>query len=307
MQSTDLFGNQVKDKVTEIEIFADEIKPFNNRIRERWLYIAVLIVPVKKKRELLERLTATRRKTQCDSEIKCHDLDESSKRELAKKWLDVVLRDKDTRSIFFNILGINLSNLNLAAFGRKAFEPVYNRFFRSCVLSCIKRCFPKRHVRVSNIFHDKGDQSRHAFFPWHCIYSIEGQTSEVTFANKEIVFINSDHRESDGSVESHIVQLIDLIVGLTSHCLDCVSTNKARTFVAKDFIPLLERMMNNPGNKNSKYGYFGKYLISFFPSKKLSTKQLQDAIEREKSGFYHKRPLLLAEKLSNQESLLFPV
>jgi hypothetical protein len=290
-------------RTTEIEIFADEIKPFKNRIGETWLYLAILIIPIRKKERLLERLLAPRKRIPCDSEIKCHDLDKSTKRILAEKWIDVVLRDKDEKSLYFDVLGLNLSKLHLPTFGDEQFGNIYNRFFRSCVLHGINTCFSNRNVTVLNIFHDNGDQSNHEFFPWHCIYCIEGQSKRIEFSNKQIVFINSDHREPDGGIESHFIQLIDLLVGLSSHCLDFVSKNQARTKIAQKYLPLLERMMKNPMNVNSSYGHTKKYLISFFPKKQLSAKQLLNPLERQLSGFYQTRPLLLKDHLSNQQTL----
>lgn len=218
------------------------------------------------------------------------------------KWVDVVLKDKDDRSLFFDILGLNLSKLHLPSFGSEQFGNIYNRFSRSCVLHGVNSCFRKRSVVVTNIFHDNGEQSHHPFFPWHCIYAIENQSKHITFQTSTIRFINSDHRKNDGCTESHFVQLIDLLVGLSSHCIDFVSRKEARTAVAQRFLPLLERMMTEPLNWKSSYGHAHKYLISFFPKKELSEVDLQDRSKRELSGFYQTRPLLLRDHLSNQMS-----
>lgn len=189
MQNIDLFDNtEGQPRATEIEIFADEIKDITNRSGETWLYLAVLIVPKGKKERLLERLLAQRKRIPCDSEIKSTDLDKSTKRMLAEKWVDIILTDKDDRSSYFNILGLNLSRLHRRTFGNDQFGNVYNRFFRSCILSGINTCFPNRSVTVLNVYHDSGDQSEHAYFPWHCIYSIEEQSKRIRFANRQIQF-----------------------------------------------------------------------------------------------------------------------
>jgi hypothetical protein len=299
----DIYGNDRNINNIEIEIFADEIKPFTNKTGEEWLYIGILIVPIQKKSSLLDRLNIARSEEQCNSEIKSTDLDHSYKRKLAQKWVGVILEDKNYMSIYSNVLGINLSNLNKGAFGNKEFESIYNRFFRTCLLSAIKRCFPEQKVNVLNVFHDEGDQSHHAYFPWHSIYFIEKHEEEINFSSKRVVFINSDHRENNGCNESHLIQLIDLIMGISSHCLDSVSSKKSKDDVARFYMPLLERMMNKPDNKNSRYGYSNKYLISFFPNKKLTDEQLQNSLARVTAGFYHQRPLLLLEKISGQETL----
>ena len=258
---------------------------------------------MRKKGLLLRKLLTPRSQIPCQSEIKCRDLDKASKRMLATKWMDITIRDKADRCIFFDILGLNLSNLHLPAFGDDQFAGIYNRFFRSCVLHGIHSCFPRRAVRVLNVFHDKGEQSTHEFFPWHCIYAIEEQSDRISFTSREISFIDSDHREAEGCVESHLIQLTDLIMGISSHCMDSVSRNQSRTTVAKKFMPLLQRMMATPGNTNSSYGYTNKYMISFFPRRRLSAKDLLDPRKRYLSGFYKQRPLLLKDHLSNQTTL----
>jgi hypothetical protein len=87
-QSIELFeaSTSVKDSV-EIEIFADEIKRFRNSQDETWLYLGILLVPTRKKDLLLKNLFAARKQVHCESEIKCHNLDKSTKRELAMKWV----------------------------------------------------------------------------------------------------------------------------------------------------------------------------------------------------------------------------
>jgi hypothetical protein len=145
MTNLELFEiTQLRSDHIEMEIFADEIRPQKNRGGETWAYIAILIVPVQKKEMLLERLLSPRGQIPCDSEIKCRDLDKSNKRKLAEKWIDVVLTDKTERSIFFDILGLNMSRLHLASFGADWFRNSYNRFFRSCVIHGIHCCFPKK-------------------------------------------------------------------------------------------------------------------------------------------------------------------
>lgn len=306
MHNIDLFDiTESQRRATEVEIFADEIKNITNRLGETWLYLAIIIVPKRKKEQLLNRLLDARKRIPCESEIHCTELDKSTKRKLAEKWVDIVLSDKDERSLYFDILGLNLSKLHRRTFGQDKFGNIYNRFFRSCILHGISTCFPNRNLTVLNVFHDKGDQSKHEYFPWHCIYSIEEQFKRIHFAKRQIEFINSDHREVDGGIDSHFIQLVDLLVGLSSHCLDFVSTNKSRTKIAQKFLPLLERMMKNPMNVNSSYGHARKYLISFFPKKQLSARQLLDPFEKHLSGFYRTRPLLIRDDLSNQQ-LLFP-
>src|SRR5690242_20000318 len=141
----DLFGNP-PDPLSplRVELFADEIKEsINQETLDRWHYIGVLAVPAEKREELLAALIHAR--GDCASEIKSTDLDHSVKRRTACKWVNILLDDHERASIYLNIVGINASLLNRRAFGGDRFDRIYNRFFRSCVLSGCKRFFRNRN------------------------------------------------------------------------------------------------------------------------------------------------------------------
>ena len=62
----------------------------------------------------------------------------------------------DEKSIYFNILGIIESNLDIKNFGKeKQFGNIYCRFFRSCLLRLIAMFKEYDQVVIDNIFHDK--------------------------------------------------------------------------------------------------------------------------------------------------------
>ena len=298
----DLFGTTRGPKEIHIEIYADEIKPFTNKVTgEQWAYIGVLIVPSEKKDELLSSLLSARKKVGCESEIKSDDLDHAPKRKLAEAWLDILLSDQQSKRIYFNILGINLTNLNYHAFGGSDFQTIYNRFFRTCVSSALARCFSGYRIIVQNVYHDAGDMEYHELFPWHTIWRLADEREEVTFSCSKVEFVESDHRKKPGGCsESHLVQFIDLIMGLISQCLDYTSLKKSRIQVSSRLYELLDRMMNNPNNKNSSYGHYRKYMLSFFPSRKLSNAEMFDSMARAKSGFYQRRRIVQRELKSRQ-------
>jgi hypothetical protein len=301
----DLFGEVHKPKETHIEIYGDEVKPRTNQIGERWAYIGIVLIPIEKKNDLVNALCLPRAEINCHSEIKSRDLDHRPKRQLANAWLDILLSDQETRRIYFNILGINLSNLNYEAFGGSNFQTIYNRFFRTCVKSALNNCFPNCHITVRKVYHDAGDMQAHALFPWHVINRLSSECSDVTFLADTIEFVESDHGKPGGCRESHLIQFIDLIMGLTSQCLDFTSHKESVISVSSRLYGLIERMMHNHRNVNSRYGHYRKYTTSFFPSQNISTVQMFDSIVQATSGFYQERRVLQMEWENYRKTPLF--
>jgi hypothetical protein len=298
----DLFGvaSEIETPI-EVELFGDEIKnSVNTETKERWHYIGLLALPTSRKPGLLERLLPCR--GDCDSEIKASDLGHSPKRRTAERWLDVLLKDHQHRSIFVSIVGLNVSLLNKAAFGGDRFDHIYNRFFRTCIASGCKRFFGQSRVHVGQVWHDEGDLEHDDYFPWHSIFKLKDEQS-LTFATNEIAFISSDHRDVRGCPESHLIQFLDLFMGLTKQLLDDTSRKAPHCDTARILCPLVQRMMNAPFNPNSRYGYMNKYVISFFPSRPLTDEEIADPVQRATSRFYTSRPLLQIERESGQEYL----
>lgn len=192
--------------------------------------------------------------------------------------------------------------MNKRAFGGDRFDRIYNRFFRSCVLSGCKRFFHNGKVHIDRIWHDETDLERNEYFPWHSIFAMEGDPS-LAFSGDRIAFISSDHRAERGCAESQIIQFVDLILGLAKQLLDDTSLNGARCDTARLLAPLLLRMMHAPQNPHSRYGYKDKYLISFFPSRALTDAEISDQTEKATSRFYAVRPLLQVEREAGQGGL----
>lgn len=289
----------------KLEVFCDEIKGAqNSETGEIWDYICIVGIPIEKKQELLNKLQTIRNMHKCESEIKSIDLDHSPKRKTAEGWLDIVLQDQLEKKIYFSILGINRSKLNFSSFGGNNFSPIYNRFFRPTLLGLLKYSFAEYNkVIVKTIYHDKGELEDDEIFPWHVIDKISLSEHKIFFDCKNITFIDSDHRNPQGQHESHIIQLSDLLVGLTSECLDYTSHKPAKTLLGKKFYPLLERMINHPKNTRSSFGHYRKYLISFFPSEKLTLEEIQNHFRRAQSGFTTGRSMSLSEKATGQLNL----
>ncbi|MCD6124407.1 hypothetical protein J7J62_04460, partial [bacterium] len=76
---------------------------------------------------------------------------------------------------------------------------------------------------------------------------------------------------------SHFIQLTDVLVGVVSYCLDFEKLNNEGYFkLGKILLPLVDRLINNPKNKNSSFGYYKKYKVSFFPDKNGEVYQKRD-------------------------------
>lgn len=308
----DIFGNPVLPKEVELYIFADERKKVDNR----WDYIAILIIPADKISEALEILNEHRREIRYNGEVKFANVNKKAKGEkfeLAKRWLEEIILDGQMRRgiFYFNILGIDRYNLNFEFFGngntpKGKYPNIYNRFFRTTFLSGVKSFFHEYDkILVKNIFHDsEGNLEQHEYFSWHLIWKVEQEEDKISFENDEIIFINSDLRkEKKYKYEeiSNFIQLTDVIVGAVSYCLDYSNpNNKGQKQLAELILPLVDRLVNSPSNKNSRFGYFNKYRLAFFPKQVLRETNIK--LDGE---MYTRRKIKLKEKKSDQLSLNF--
>lgn len=298
-----------------VRLYADRIKPRSNDLGQRWMYVGLLAIPDDCHARALEQLQDARQEVGYCSEIHFKELKNRSrtlhgdKTAVAKRWTNAVLRD-DAKIFHFYFLGINLSNLEHSAFGTGWDKPpnIYNRFFRSAVAYAIRGFFGShRPITVSYVFHDKDDIESHGLFDWHTIRKLSSPEEGITFDTGRIQFIDSDHeKEPKFPQESHFIQLTDVLAGGMAHCLDATSKKKGCCEVAGCLLPLLERLTDpkRARNPNSRFGYFRRIAVGFFPSKRLSRKQLEDSVQKARSGFYIKRRLLLKERLTHQMTLL---
>jgi hypothetical protein len=280
------------------------------------MYIGLLLVKAEDREKVLDYLLSKRNEIGYDGEVHFSELTNYSyanvyaeKTKLAKSWIEYVLSENKTRYIYFYILGLNLSKIQYQAFGKgkDRARNIYNRFFRSSVLYCLKSFFSEyKNIVVDQIFHDKGHLDNDELFNWHTIWRIETAENRISFNSEYILFIDSDHhKEKKFPEESHLIQLTDLILGATSQCLDAKSNKDGCNEIAQTFLPFIERLNdeNRCNNPNSRYDYFRKCSLSFFPKARLTMKQLDDKWEKLRSGFYRNRSLLLKEKFSPQMKL----
>jgi len=316
----DLFGNEImkKPETIKVNIYADEVQEIEDPLTsEKWIYIGLIVENLDK--PLLDEIIAIRYMNNFDVTspyfkkndriVHWHDIDGADVKNIAKRWIDYILDPSKSGDKFYAyVLGINISKLNLEEFDSEdIFNSVYNRFFRSAVLYILKSAFPNNLIIVKNIFHEKGPQAHHKFFPWHCIRKIEEREENIIFECSEITFLPKSHRENEGGDKrSNLIQLCDLFLGLCVGLLHGIGTGKKERYrkeLLDLFLPLFERMINEPDNPNSRYQHKNRIMIRFFPREKTKpgdVRRLSNQFYTERSILYRKN-LLFDRKQTNKD------
>jgi len=319
-----------------LDIYCDEINPVKSKYDDTtWMYIGMLFVPKTKKTRLLKHLWDARciqynnwhhNEDMCphqckyheknNTEIHYHEIDRSNARyRIAERWLKEFMIEKNNRGnmglVYFNLLGLDLTKMDLDEFGPDEGREltIYNRFFRTTLTSGAKYFFAEYdRINIEKIYHDKGSQEKHDYFPWHAGQKINLDDDKIVISNENVIFVNSDHRleSPDLAEESQFIQFIDVILGSIFCCLHNPTKNVQKQNIGLAIKPLSFRLLNNPQNVNSGYHYHRKQQISFFPRNKLSddteiSKQLNmlgNMMRGNKSynQFYNKRPIPLNDK-----------
>jgi len=292
---------------------------------EYWDYIGILAVPESKREALLKKLLNARCLNPdnevwegCESRCRWHDdnntevhytdLDDTKKYKIACSWVDLLIQNgkRNWDLIYFYILGLNRSKLDLERFGpanqQNRDVTIYNRFFRTAVQKSTKSFFHRFDlIIVENVYHDVGSEQDHEYFPWHVVWKLGWEDEKLNFNCNEIAFISSDHRKSDGDpVHSHFIQFIDLLLGSTFNILHYASGNPNKVDIALRAKELLgDRLIGRPNNKNSRYHYFGRQRIEFFPRENLSSYDADSIVYRMKrmDNFYTGRELRIGRRL----------
>lgn len=283
-------------KEIHLDLYVDESKNRkykygnNNEIID---YIMIMAIPKHKKDELYAKLNNARclndkinRFGYCETECKFHKENnceihygeiekENIKYKIADKWIDILFENNlcKKESIYFNILGIVESNLDMTVFGNeKQFGNIYTRFFRTALLRVLSMFNNYDRIIVDHIYHDSTtEMESHKYFKTSAINKINfkeffNKERKIIFNTAEIEFIDSDHRKSNNS-ESQFIQLADLILGLTCNIIHNEAKNSAKIKLTEKIYPLISRILDRKkcANKNSKYNYFNKQTIAFFP------------------------------------------
>jgi hypothetical protein len=298
----------------ELNIYCDEIKEETIKHtfedNEKWIYIGILIVPVDKEEKLIRTLLNRRCgnpedrewgkcETKCshheknDKEVHYTELRSKDKYFIAERWLDFFMTDYELT--WFYILGINLTNLNYEFFGTvggsERFLRIYNRFFRMAIQKSVKSYFSGYStIIINNLVHDKSDLEHTELFPWHCIYRLQNEDEKIRFNKDSIEFLDSDHRKSLDD-RSNLIQYIDLLMGVIVNCFHYSASDKNKISLSLKVLPLVERLIDKPGNINSRYRYVNRLCIDFFPRYKLNTVDEFERNFQRMNSFYKKREI----------------
>jgi len=319
-----------------LEVYSDEIfEVIDPRDHSKWVYIGVLFIPLNEKEsclQILKNYRCLKYEDWSDAEHECshtcgfHDKNNTEvhykeiqksrvRFEIACRWIKFISADACTRinkKVYFNILGINLTNLKLDQFGSDSDRilTIYNRFYRTALLSGLKYFFKNYKVIVIHkVYHDNGSQKNHKYCPWHSIHKINIQYEEFLILDDEIEYIDSDHRKSNQD-ESQFIQLIDILLGATYSCLHNDSKLYEKKKIGYLFRSTLETLLDRRKHEsrdlmigryyNSKY--YRTYQVTFFPREIMEVQELQRRFDLdnlseipslETDYFYYDRPIVV--------------
>lgn len=291
-------------------VFADERK----NIASQWHYMALVMVPKSRAGSLYADMCQARNDVNYQHEFRFSELNKNgtgTKLDLANKWTDLILSDgqNSRKNIYFRVIGVNNEKLDFSFFGHGSssigkYANIYNRFFRTALLSGCKYLFPSEPVTIEKIYHDnEGNLQNHGYFEWHCIQKIARTHKDIAFNCDRVSFVDSDHRkEQRAPTASHFIQLCDLIVGFVTYCIHETNlSNKGQFKVAEKMLPLVEAILSEPYDKTSPFGYYRKYDISHFPKSKLRMLD-EDRIPGE---FYKLTCSTFRDRIGGQQQLDF--
>jgi len=314
-ENNNLANNTIEESV-ELNLYCDEVK---NKIcsisRDKWCYFGILIVPTNvekiflidllKKRFRINNLNELDKKNKYFSKnnrkVHFHSLDAETYH-IAKRWYDYIRDLESCDKVYFNILGINQNKLNLESFGNeKLFERIYNRFFRTAIIYSIKKYFPKKNIIIKNIFHERGEQERHEFFPWHTLYRINEDYKDINCHNKKIYFLDKNHEKNN---RANFIQLIDIILGSVVNNFHNSTIGEHKNKLTEDFSGLVKRLVESPDNQNSRYckDYYRRMNISFFPKQTINPQDEYLEYKKRMNQFYRERELSF---LNRNQGMLF--
>lgn len=281
----------------KLDIYSDEIY-----IEDKYIGIGCLFVPQNKRVRLYKKLKNLRCLNtksskwiwnfgECDNtckkerhinnncEIHHQKISKSasySRKEISKRWIKLLINNNRTNRemIYFKILYIDLDKLDKSFFGEENVRNnIYNRFYRTTIKGALSYFFENK-IEIENIYHDKADdKEQHDYFPWHIAHSFHNEINRLKIMNKEIVFLDSDHKkylnENDKIMDSHFIQYIDLILGTVSQSLFKLSKDSEKIDLSTIIYPLVGRIIKSPYNYNSSYHYYKKQDISVFPKSEI--------------------------------------
>jgi hypothetical protein len=308
----DLWGNKVGTKPIEINIYADEIIskkcPYTNH---NWHYIGIIIEDINNpllpdiKRERFcnnfDQYSPYYKKN--NKPVHWADISSADEKNICKRWFQYIIDPaKSGKTFYCNILGINDDLLNKEEFDPDSnFNSKYNRFFRSSIKYALKCFFGNNKILIKNIYHEQGQQQHHKYFPWHVIFKLQSEEPNFEFGKNEIEFLQKDHRIDE---KSNLIQLCDCFMGAITniiHGFEASNRSNYRIELLDMLLPLTQKMIREPKNKNSPYSHSNRIMISFFPKQKTNLSDPQRCVNQ----FYNSRKLKYEEDKSGQQSFSF--
>jgi len=309
----EFFEETHEEEPIHVNIYADEVQgrpcPYTGNL---WNYIGIIVEDLA--HPLLDDIIHERFMGNFDETSKYYaknnkvvhwcEIRSADTKNICKRWFEYILNpDKSGKTFYSYILGLNDSYLIKEKFDTEdEFNSKYNRFFRSAVLYGLKTFFGDRQVIIENIYHEQGQQQNSTLFPWHVIYKL-GKEANISFNCDEITFLPKDHKED---IRSNLIQLCDVVLGASTsiiHGIEKSKVSKYREELADLYLPLLTRLIDKPNNKNSRYQYYKRIMIRFFPKEKST---LGDE-KRLNNQFFSRRNLYYLEQKSGQLRLFFNI
>ena len=276
--------------IAEVEIFFDEIEPEKEC---NYLILGALFIHSKDKKKVIETLLNLRcqnskkglwdlnysscpNKSNCkeiwhnmnNTEIHFNELrrSRSSKSQvgISKSWLNFFIEKRLNVSILY----IDLNKLDISFFGdEKVNINIYNKFFRTIInygLKCFFSSYDK--IEVKNIFYDKKDElERHSFFNNFNFNKITYESKGDIKITGKILFIESDHKlEKNYKSESHLIQLIDIILGAVRQNMFYISKDKLKGEISRMIRGRLVELQR-------EYWSLDYFKVSFFPKNRIKS------------------------------------
>ena len=320
----------------DFEIFSDETH-IENKNGKEYLGIGCLFVPASYKHTLTKKLSDLRClnencrtwtwnyndcKYSCKEkylnlnnfEIHSKKIEKGmsrSKLRIYERWIRFVVNhnkhkeDKD-KLLYFSILYLDLEKLDFDVFGvNKDTTNIYNRFFRTELLSANSFYFKDVDFTIKNVFHDIADDKQvHDYFDWHSLDYLKSK--RVNVKTNKINFISSNHRDY-GDLEqkenAQLIQLIDLILGCSNQILFGASKDKNKIKIASEFYPLFKRLWNHPYRFNSSFNYVRSQQVSIFPKTSIKSQKDFDGSYKDVIQFHNVLEITDPESLIEQSSL----
>lgn len=313
----DAFGAK-KMKEIIVDVYCDEIKERSlislDGTSHKWIYFGILIVPLARKKQLYNDLMTCRCGNPvpsnwdiCQKKCKYHNkngievhynqLRTKDVYFIAKKWTQYFIQDK--QNTFFYMLGIETTKINEDSFGNatgvERFERFYNRFFRMAIHKSLKSFFTEyESIRIRKLFHDKADVENNDKFPWHICKVLPEIDNKIKIDQDEITFIDSNHSISLDK-NSHFIQYTDLLLGLFYNSFHGESEQKTVEELSVLILPLTQRLISAPANKNSSYKYYKRIAIDFFPKHEITMESTLENEAKRMDSFYKNREIVITK------------